>query len=176
MLFFGTIKEFKGVDVLVDAVELCKKKGLNVELTIAGIQEPGTNIISKERTEALGIKWLDKFFAKEEVCALLGASDALVIPYKNATQTSPGALALACGMPVIATRSGGLPEQVEDGVNGLLAEPNSAESLATAIGKICSDRHLLQKFSDGAKKLYETKFSWNAITKKAIRGVYEKMQ
>jgi len=176
LLFFGTIKEFKGVDVLVDAIEICKKKGMNVELTIAGMQGPETTIVSKERIGALGITWLNKFFEKREVCELLGKSDAMVIPYKNATQTSPGSLAIACGMPVIATRSGGLVEQVEDGVNGLLAEPNDAESLAAAIGKIYADRGLLQKFSDGAKELYKTKFSWNVIAGKAIREVYARLQ
>ena len=90
--------------------------------------------------------------------------------------SSPGSLAIACGMPVIATRSGGLPEQVEDGVNGLLATPNDAGSLASAIEKICSNRGLLQKFHEGAKKLYENKFSWKIITKNAIQEIYEKVQ
>jgi glycosyltransferase involved in cell wall biosynthesis len=176
LLFFGAIKEFKGVDVLVDAMEICKKKGLNVKLTIAGKQETGSAIISEERTRSLGITWINKFSSRQEICELLAMSDAMVIPYKKATQTSPGSLAIACGMPVIATKSGGLAEQVEDGVNGLLAKPNDAESLAAAIEKICSDRSLIQKFHEGARKLYETKFSWKIITEHAIREIYDKMR
>ena len=176
LLFFGVIKDFKGVDVLVDAMVLCKKKGMDVELTIAGKQGPESDIVNKEKVESLGITWLNKFLSKEEVCKLLGASDVMVVPYKIATQTSPGSLAIACGMPVIATKSGGLVEQVEDGVNGLLAEPNNAESLAMAIEKICRDRSLVLKFSAGAKKLYETKFSWKVITERAIREVYGEME
>jgi glycosyltransferase involved in cell wall biosynthesis len=106
------------------------------------------------------------------VGALLSECDVMVIPYKEATQTTPGALALSYGIPVIGTRAGGLPEQVEDGLNGLLAEPGDSEGIAKAIEKICNDRSLLKKFGEGAKMLYATKFSWDVIARKAISEVY----
>jgi glycosyltransferase involved in cell wall biosynthesis len=172
LFFFGPIREYKGVDTLVVAMAICKKKGLDATLAIAGQQDPGVKIIDEVEVAELGIKWTNRFLSREEVGAVLAESDVMVIPYKEATQTTPGAIALAYGIPAIGTRTGGLPEQVEDGVNGLIVEAGNPEALASAIEKICNDRSLLKKFSEGAKMLYATKFNWSVIAKKAIGEIY----
>lgn len=168
LFFFGPIKKYKGADTLIDAMKICREKGVSATLTIAGSQASDTHIIDPKEVESLGILWLNRYVEDSEVCRLLGEADVMVIPYKNATQTTPGALALGYGMPVIATRSGGLTEQVENGVNGLLVEPDNAVALASAIQKMAEERELLKKFSQGALRLYRTKFSWNIIAKNLI--------
>ncbi len=175
LFFFGPIKDYKGVDVLVEAFAICRERGLDVALTIAGTQSPAVHIIDAEETKRLGIVWMNKFFAQEAIGRLMEETDVMAIPYRNATQATPAILAFTYGLPAIGTRSGGLPEQVEDGVSGLLAEPGDAESFADAIEAICKDRSLLNTFSEGAKRLGKTKFNWDVIAQGAISGIYEKI-
>ena len=175
LFFFGPIKNYKGVDVLVQAFAICKERGLDVALTIAGTQSPTMHILDADETKKMGIVWIDKFFTQEEIGKFMEETDIMAIPYRNATQATPAILAFTYGLPAIGTRSGGLPEQVEDGVSGLLAEPGDANSFADAIETICKDRSLLNTFSEGAKKLGETKFNWDVITQGAIRDIYEKI-
>ncbi len=175
ILFFGPIKEYKGVDVLVESMAMVKKRGLDVALTIAGTQDPAVHIVDPAEVERLGITWINTFLSREEIGALMEDADVMTIPYREATQTTPGLLAITYGLPAIGTRSGGLPEQVEDGVNGLLVLPGDADAFAAAIEKIYNDRSLLKKFSEGARKLYETKFSWDLIAGDAIREIYNKL-
>ena len=172
LFFFGPIKGYKGVDVLVNALEICRRNGVNVRLTIAGMQSPSTHILEPEVVHRLGITWVDRFLSQEEVAHHMEDADVMVIPYRHATQTTPGLLAITYGLPAIGTRTGGLSEQIEDGVNGLLAAPGDPESLAGAIWRIEKDRSLLKKFSAGARGLYRTKFNWDMIAARAIKEVY----
>ncbi|MDR3582699.1 MAG: glycosyltransferase family 4 protein, partial [Candidatus Pacebacteria bacterium] len=173
LLFFGPIKEYKGVDVLVRAMAICKERGIDAALTIAGVQGPSKKIINEDEVRSLGIVWIDRFLRREEVGALMEEADVMMIPYKEATQTTPGLLAVAYGLPAIGTKSGGLPEEVRDGVNGLLVDPGDAKGLADVIGRICGNRSLLDEFGKGAKMLYGSEFSSRSIAEKAIREAYE---
>ena len=73
----------------------------------------------------------------DEIGALLGRADALVLPYRSATSSQNAWLAFAHGLPVIATRTGTFAEQVTDGVDGLLCEPDNAADLARALARLC---------------------------------------
>ena len=175
LLFFGRIKPFKGVDVLVHAMEICKKKGVKAHLTIAGEGGAEGGLVDENKVNEAGVTWMNGFVSDEEACRLLSAADALVVPYKEATQTSPGALALGCKMPVIATAVGGLSEQVVHGVNGLLARPNDAKDLAHAIEKLAKDKRLVAEFREGARRLYDEKFGWKVVAKKLTEEIYSSL-
>lgn len=176
LLFFGPIKNYKGVDVLVKAFAACRERGLDVALTIAGTQSPEVHILDKKAIKKLEITWIDRFLSQEEIGALMEGADVMAIPYRNATQATPAILAFTYALPSIATKSGALPEQVKDGVSGLLVEPDNVESFAQAIEVIYKDRGLLKKFSEGAKKLGETKFSQSEIARCAIHDIYRKLE
>lgn len=172
LLFFGPIKEYKGVDVLVRAMTICAAQGVRASLTIAGFQSPALRILDEEKVRALGITWLNRYVPDEELCRLLGETEVMVVPYRDATQTTPGALAIGYGIPMIASQSGGLREQVEDGVSGILVPPDDPEALAEAIKKVAADRNLLEHFRKGTLALYRKKFSWAVIAEGLIRDVY----
>ena len=164
LLFFGRILEYKGLDVLIKAYERLKGDNIPVELTIAGEGLIENNLL--EEIQKLRIKLLNYWVSDEELCVILKETDLVVLPYKRASQSGPASIALALGIPVIATNIGGLREQVKDGVNGLLIEPDSPKALAEAVKKIYKEPWLLENFSQGAKALSKNEFSWTQICKK----------
>lgn len=164
LTFFGRILYYKGVDILINAYEILKREELPVELTIAGEGYIEGHLLDKINN--LGVKLFNYWISEEEMGNILAETDVVVLPYKRASQSGPASIALALGLPVIATRVGGLQEQVRDGVNGFLIEPNSVEALIDAVKRILQEPYLLNKFSDGAKSLRDSEFSWTVIGRK----------
>lgn len=162
LLFFGRILKYKGLNILVDAYELMKKKyNLPVQLTIAG--EGLIDKILSEKIKELGIKLLNYWISDEELCKLLSETDIIVIPYIQASQSGPTSIAVSLGIPVIASKVGGLSEQVHDGINGILIEPNNPEEIVKAVKAFLDKPSLLNKFASGAKLLRENQYSWKRI-------------
>jgi len=135
LLFFGFVRRYKGLDVLIDALPhvLARRP---VTLVVAGeFYEPVAPIA--QRITALGVgervRLLDRYIPDEEVGELIAAADVVVLPYRSATQSGVVLVAYAGGCPVISTRVGGLPEVVEDGVTGYLVPPENPQALADAI-------------------------------------------
>lgn len=133
LLFFGFVRPYKGLDVLLRA--LARGPG-GVSLQVAG--EFWSEVAETERlVAALGlagrVTLRPGYVRADELPSLFAGVDALVLPYRSATSTQNGWLAHQYGVPVIATRTGTLPGQVRDGVDGLLCEPDSVDDLARAL-------------------------------------------
>jgi glycosyltransferase involved in cell wall biosynthesis len=132
LLFFGFVRPYKGLDVLLKALA----KVPDVKLTVAGEiwGDPKTYITL---IQELGIQdrvtLKNGYVPANELANLIAAADAAVLPYKTGTGSWNVQMAHAYGTPVIATRAGSLDTQVKDGIDGLLCEPDSVESLAKAI-------------------------------------------
>jgi glycosyltransferase involved in cell wall biosynthesis len=141
LLTFGAIRPYKGVDIALDALALVDPE-LRVRLVVAG-RCWGSGSALREQAQRLGldgrVEFRDRFVPNEEAALLFSVADASLLPYRSATQSGVVQLSFAYGRPVIATRVGGLPAAVNDGVDGLLVEPD-AESLAGAIETMAS-RH-----------------------------------
>jgi glycosyltransferase involved in cell wall biosynthesis len=82
--------------------------------------------------------------------------------------------ALACGTPVIATRVGGIPDVIKDGVNGLLIPPNEPLALASALGTLLKNTKLRESYGRNGRVIAEECFSWNRILDKLVR-IYRKL-
>lgn len=133
LLYFGLIRPYKGIEVLVEAME---KLGDDYQLIIAG--EPYYAIDELIRASARQgdrIKWHTHFIPDAEVADYFKAADALVLPYRNATQSGVTALAIYHGTPALVSNVGGLSEYVDEGKTGLLFRPNDANALAQAVQK-----------------------------------------
>jgi glycosyltransferase involved in cell wall biosynthesis len=130
LLFFGFIRKYKGLDILLEAMKILESKEgemSNVKLLIAGeFYEDKKKYI--DQIEELGIKdnlILHTDFIKDsEVKYYLCASDCVVQPYRSATQSGVTPLAYHFEVPMIVTNVGGLPSLVPDRKVGLVAEPN----------------------------------------------------
>lgn len=133
LLFFGLVRPYKGLDVLIEALA---KASTDVALLVAGEFWEG---IDAYRAQLTRLRMADRvelrpgYVATAEVPALFADVDALVLPYRSATGSQAVWSAFEFGVPVIATRAGHLADDVRDGVDGLLAEPGSVESLTDAI-------------------------------------------
>ncbi|MFG1942015.1 glycosyltransferase family 4 protein [Nonomuraea sp. NPDC048826] len=130
LLFFGIVRPYKGLDLLLRALPP------DVSLTVAGEFWGGldeTRALVGELGLGDRVDLRPGYVAAEDVPGLFAAADALVLPYRSATASQNVWLAHEHGLPVIATRVGALADHVTDGVDGLLVEPGSAEALRGAI-------------------------------------------
>jgi glycosyltransferase involved in cell wall biosynthesis len=129
ILFFGFIRKYKGLDLLLEAMSILKNikpQTLNLKLLISGEFYEDERPY-KEQIEKLGIKdqliLKTDFIPDSEVKYYLCAADAVIQPYRNATQSGVTPLAYHFEKPMVVTNVGGLPSLVPDGKVGLVVEP-----------------------------------------------------
>lgn len=133
ILFFGLVRPYKGVE---DLVEAFREMPGDCKLLLAGECYSGAEPIRKA-LEGTGIapraRWDERFIPDAEVWAYFRAADLVVLPYRSATQSGVAQIAVSFGRPMVLTRTGGLPELIDEGRTGFLAEPCSPGSLAAAM-------------------------------------------
>ena len=133
ILFFGFIRDYKGLDLLLEAMREVTAQLPEVELIVAG--EFYTNAESYlQQAAPLGaaIHWYDRFISDDEVSTFFSVADLVVQPYKHATQSGVTQIAYHFEVPMVVTNVGGLPELVPDGEAGLVVPPQS-DAIAAAI-------------------------------------------
>lgn len=167
LLFFGYVRKYKGLHVLLDAMKVALDK-MKIRLLVVGEfydNESGY----REQIERLGIgesvKVVSDYVPNDEVAVYFSAADAVVLPYIETTQSGIAQIAYNFNKPVITTDVGGLAEIVPDGKTGLVVPPNAPDELSAAIVKFFSEG-LAAKFSEGVseqKKLYSWDNLVNAI-------------
>ena len=101
----------------------------------------------------------------EQVAPYFAAADLLVMPYRRVSQSGVLFLALATGLPVVATSVGGLPEVLRDGENALLVPPESPEALAGAVARALGAPALRDRLSRGGRELAD-RHSWTSIAER----------
>jgi glycosyltransferase involved in cell wall biosynthesis len=162
ILFFGFIRQYKGLDVLFDAMKFLQNK-LDCKLLVAGEFYEDRKPYD-EQINTLGIKdnliLHTDFIADSEVKYYLCAADVVVQPYRNATQSGVTPLAYHFEKPMIVTNVGGLPALVPHDKAGLVAEPD-AKDIAQKITDFFTkgEAHFLPHISTEKKKL-----SWSNLT------------
>lgn len=133
LLFFGLIRDYKGLDLLIDALPLL---GEEYQLVIAG-ESYGSFEKYEAQIAASGcadrIKVFNRYIDDEEVPRFFSAADLCVLPYKSATQSGITAIALHFDVPVVATPVGGLAESIEKPGIGLMTSGISAEAIADTV-------------------------------------------
>ncbi|MCD4750657.1 MAG: glycosyltransferase family 4 protein [Thermoanaerobaculales bacterium] len=161
-LFFGLIRPYKGVDVLLDAMaELGGQSSWR--LIVAG--EPwgdlGKDLPAQVQRLDLGnrVELRLKWISEREVEEFLAAADLVILPYRSGTQSAVAPLALSRGVPVLSTRVGGLGEMVEHGVNGLLVGPGSADELSKGLENLLGEGRL-SALASGARASMK-KWTWD---------------
>jgi glycosyltransferase involved in cell wall biosynthesis len=134
LLTFGAIRPYKGVDIALESLALVDAD-VNVRLVVAGRSwgNGAAELHDMVRVRGLGnrVEIRDRFIPNDEAALLFGVAHASLLPYRSASQSGVVQLSFAYGCPVIATRVGGLPAAISDGVDGLLCEPNAADVAKT---------------------------------------------
>ncbi|CUT07532.1 Glycosyltransferase involved in cell wall bisynthesis [Candidatus Kryptonium thompsonii] len=162
LLFFGYIREYKGLDLLLKSMNLVLSK-FPVKLLVVGefYEDPKRyyKIVEEEGIEDF-VVFKSEYIPNNEVKVYFSASDLVVLPYVSATQSGIVQIAYNFNKPVITTNVGGLPEVVIEGKTGFVVEPSS-EKLAEAIIKFF-EWDLAETFSKNIENVKE-KFSWEHL-------------
>ena len=168
LLFFGIVRPYKGLDVLLRALASAPA---HVTLTVAGEFWGGTGQTEKLIAD-LGLR--DRvtlrpgYVPATAIPALFAAADALVMPYREATASQNALLAFAHGVPVITTTAGALAEPVRDGVDGLTCAPDDAEDLLRTLIQI-SDPQTAQRLRSGVRA-WDAEPLWAAYLQTVLAG------
>jgi glycosyltransferase involved in cell wall biosynthesis len=120
LLFFGRLLPYKGIDLLCDALGVL---GPRADLTIRVVGSGPDSAALQALSRHPGVVVENRWVPDSEIGALLGWADALVLPYREASQSGVAAAALAAGRSVVATNVGGLLEQLAGAPRALLCEP-----------------------------------------------------
>lgn len=162
-LFFGFIRDYKGLDLALEAFSDKNLKGSNIKLLIAGEfysnEEKYLTLISDLNIEDQ-VELRTDFIPDHEVRFYFSAVDVVVQPYKTATQSGISQIAYHFNKPMIVTNVGGLPEIVPDGKVGFVVE-KSGSAIACAIRRYY-DEKLEEKLSKGAE-VEKQNYSWNRM-------------
>lgn len=169
-LFFGLIRDYKGLDLLLEAWrKLCREKKMaNHKLVIAGeFYTDKIPYIKQINTPELKdcIILHDRFIPDEEVKHFFSATDFLILPYKTATQSGVTQIAYRFNLPVIVTRVGGLAEIIPHEKAGLVCAPEVGE-IAAAIERIMVPERLAALRQGMAEE--SKRFTWDAMCKKLL--------
>lgn len=173
-LFFGLVRDYKGLDLLLDAWTLLKQEGKTAgrKLIVAGefytSKEPYLKQIADNGLHD-DVILHDHFIPDEQVKYYFSAADFVVQPYKTATQSGVTQIAYQFCTPMVVTRVGGLPEIVPDGRVGYVVEP-TPEAVAQAVAQIY-EGDTLKRFREGCVD-ERRRFSWEQMCTR-IRELYE---
>jgi glycosyltransferase involved in cell wall biosynthesis len=176
ILFVGRFVAFKGVDVLLKAVRLLIKKGLNVRVVLVGNGPLRTYLMDIARKFLQDKATFIGAIPHAKLPVYYRASDVFVYPSKTNSDGMPLAIleALACGVPVVASNVGGIPCIFDGAECGILVPPNKPKALASAIECVLSEESFRYSLSKNARE-HALSFSWDKITKQ-IEKVYNEVQ
>ena len=165
MLFFGLIRDYKGLDLLLKAYADSRFRKMNVKLIVAGEFYSGSEKYFEMEKE-LGLEgmivWKSDFVPDSEVRYCFGAADIIVQPYKTATQSGVTQIAYHFEKPMLVTNVGGLAEIVPDGKVGYVVEPDSAQIADALVDFFENSRQ--EQFTEGI--LTEKKqYAWSNMTR-----------
>ncbi len=163
ILFFGYIRPYKGLHVLIDAMKIMKQK-MNLRLLVCG-EFYGDEEKYRAHMNAVGIEEktmvISDYIPNENVHLYFSAADVVVQPYISATQSAIAQIAYFFSSPIIATNVGALPEVVIHEKSGLIVPPNDPQALADAIMRFYSG-NLEAKLTAGANE-ERKKYSWDPM-------------
>jgi glycosyltransferase involved in cell wall biosynthesis len=172
VLFVGRLAPQKGVRNLVAAAGLLEDPSAQVLLVGDGPERPALEREAEriglgDRLHFLG------FVAHDRLPAVLAHADLLVLPSLYEELGTVLLEAMQAGLPIVASKTGGIPDVIEDGVNGLLVPPGNPEALAHAIDRLLADRDLAYRLSEGARERGKD-YDWEVLAERVLavyRGV-----
>ncbi|MCR4959790.1 MAG: glycosyltransferase family 4 protein [Prevotella sp.] len=162
VLFVGKINTHKGIDILCQAMQSLHHLHPGLKLVVAG---SGKMYFDPEPYIREGfLELYNRYLSSEELAGFIGHAAFVVCPYIDATQSGVIMSVFALGKPVIATRTGGLPEMVADNRHGLIVPPKDSKALSEAIEQLVSHPQLLQQMSGHITEDYHHgNYSWERI-------------
>jgi glycosyltransferase involved in cell wall biosynthesis len=181
ILFAGRLIDLKGVDYLIRALPSVLKKFPKTKLVVVGSGPMKDELMNLSTRLNLSdtVIYIDKV-SQEKLLEFYTSADVFVLPSivteKGETEGLGVVLleAMACGLPVVGSAVGGIPDIIINGETGLLARQKEPDSLAEKITKIFSDASLRRKLVENGYQMVEKNFSWDTISEKFIK-IYQEV-
>ena len=175
ILYLGRLADKKGIEHLIYAAPLLLRDFPDLKIVIAG---PDCGMMGRlmNLTHKLGVERSVIFtgpLPEEYKYAALASSEALILPSSFEAQGLVLMEAQALGIPVIATKQGGVPYFIRDGVNGILIDYGRPDQIVKAVKTILEDRDLARRMGENGRRLAE-KHTWDSIANKMLT-IYEDM-
>lgn len=167
ILFFGLIRDYKGLDYLLKAIPKVNKSIPGVKLIIAG--DGDLSQYKNLYCEDINYEIQNSFIPDEDVASFFQRASLVVLPYTDASQSGVVPIAYAFKKPVIVTNVGSIPEVVDDGITGLIVPPKDVESLANAIIRLLVDKNLRNEMGENAYHKMKNELSWDSIAIKTVK-------
>lgn len=165
VLFFGFIREYKGLDLLLDAMSDPRLRELDVKLLVAG-EFYGDPKPYHEQIARLGIGervvLKTDFIPDSEVNRCFSVADVVAQPYRSATQSGVSQIAYHFEKPMVVTNVGGLPEIVPDGKAGFVVEPDG-KAIADALVRYFSDEETWRERLTAGVRDEKQKYGWDKL-------------
>ena len=175
LLFFGFIRDYKGLDLLINAFADGRLRKFPVKLLVAGeyysSPEPYLTLIKEKKLENF-IDMRTEFIPDDQVNLYFSAADMVVQPYKSATQSGVTQIGYHFNKPMLVTNVGGLSEIIPDGKIGYVVEPNSLEIANALVDFYENDR--IDEFEANIVE-EKKKFSWSNMANTFL-SVYNKIK
>jgi glycosyltransferase involved in cell wall biosynthesis len=171
LLFFGLVRHYKGLDILISAMSLIKS---DAHLFVVGDFWDDEAAYRRQIAE-LGLEprvtIINEYVSDEVLASYIHQANLVVLPYRDATQSAVVQMALGHGTPVITTDVGGLPEAIEDGKTGFIVPPEDPAALAMAIDRFYVNSADIDFQSHIAKS--QQRFSWEIFIQRLSQFVNE---
>jgi len=163
LLFFGYVRPYKGLEDLLTALRLARPDAWDHLVIVGEFYEPEARYRPLLEDPALRgrVRVVNRYVPNEEVAPYFAAADVVALPYREATGSGITQVAFGAGVPVIATRTGGLEEVIEEGVSGLLVPPRDPPALARAIERFF-DENLAERLRAGVAR-NRRRFEWEGL-------------
>jgi len=167
------LEDHKGHRYLIDAANILKAKTRKVKIVVVG--EGSLRMELTKQAQTLNVKDLVYFMGfRDDIPRILASLDLFVLSSHLEGLGSSIMDAMACRLPVVATRTGGIPELVKNGETGLLVPPRNPEALAEAILTLYRDRRQAARLAQAGCDFVHKHFSAEAMADKTV-AVYDKL-
>jgi glycogen(starch) synthase len=166
VVFVGRLAPQKGVRTLVEAARLLKTPGVKVLLVGDG---PQRSMLEREvRRLGVGdVVHLFGFVSHDRVPTVLTHADLLVLPSLYEELGTILLEAMWVGLPIVASRTGGIPDVIDDGVNGLLVVPGDPGALARAIDRLLAEPDLARRLGEAARERARD-YDWGVLAERVL--------
>jgi glycosyltransferase involved in cell wall biosynthesis len=167
VLFYGRRWAYKGLDVLVEALNVLGPAHHDLRLVIAGTGEPVDRYL-RLLEERISVEVIDRYVDRETTADLFSEATVVCLPHREASQSGVAALALGFGTPIVASSAGGLGELLRDGTDALVVAPGDAGALADALDRLLLDRGLQERLSIESRRRAQSELAWAAIGERTV--------
>lgn len=169
VLFFGLLRPYKGLDVLLDAWDGITE----AELWIVGRPRMDTELLRNHASELEGVRFLTRWVEDREIPPIFRAATACVLPYREIDQSGVLATALAFETPLVTSQAGGLSEAADHGA-AISVPVGDVASLHDALTMVIGDSDRQQRLSSAAHDLATGDWSWNRVAEKHM-ALYQRL-